>query len=280
MNLTKGLTKIVNVCNKYGVDYSLLSVECEYKGDTINGNAIEIGNHYFIAYQGMVIVKRKNDVIYCYTLKNQNMALCYIFGYNNVLPNNCIVVDLDEESGKILGYTVSEEIQNGIVPCGTIQEEEEETKVNVDTYHDIITNEIYALNPYNDNDGEEIELFMLDGDKLIYSHSISLYDFETFCKYMDTYSINADHIYIHIPQEKKQYFSEKTIQDIIIDLKLEVTPYPKPITQEEKEFLANYKIIEKEIELLECELDNEEMTFQETQEKQKNTINYKVNYLL
>lgn len=118
----KGLNKIISVLEKHGVDYSLLTVECEYKGNTINGNAIEIGTHYFIAYRGMVIVKRANDAYFGYTLKNQNMALCYIFGYNNVLPNNYITVDLEEESGKILGYTNH-----------TVEEEEETEELTTET---------------------------------------------------------------------------------------------------------------------------------------------------
>lgn len=110
----KGLNKIISVLEKHGVDYSLLTVECEYKGNTINGNAIEIGTHYFIAYRGMVIVKRANDAYFGYTLKNQNMALCYIFGYNNVLPNNYITVELDDETGAILGFSKNETLEESV----------------------------------------------------------------------------------------------------------------------------------------------------------------------
>ena len=180
-NKTKGLTKIVNACNKLGVNYEISHTEYVFGEEYFQNYAIKINNHYFIAHKGGIVVDKVNRAygegqFFC---KNQKLALCYIFGYNNVLPNNYIVVDLDDATGEILGYTVDEsnvpcgtfeetQERNGIevasVPCGTIQEDETNEVVPCGTFEgvNVMKYNFSKILKYVDNNGYEIKKLNFD----------------------------------------------------------------------------------------------------------------------
>ena len=121
-----------------------------------------------------VVIRDKGVIIFKLTVKNQGTICDVLSSYM------CLIEQPTQE----------EEQQDEVVSCETIE------TVDIETYHDITTNGIYALNPYNDNDDDKIKVYTIQGDTLTYSHTISLYHMESFFEYVDTFKINVDDIYI------------------------------------------------------------------------------------
>lgn len=198
---------------------------------------------YMVKVNNGILVKiRQNDMMTYFVdmvVKNQEQAKSIILGY--VLESQKIDMEqLKEEMDtpkndmeklefqKMEWFDTMQE-EDTIVPCGTLENEEEEKDLHeLQAYAHIKSEKVYYLNPFMNDEENSIRLYSLENNELMLFDTITLYELENnFVPFgslvVDFMEISCDRYEILNPSENPQE-EEKVI-----------VPFHKFITKKENE---------------------------------------------
>lgn len=210
-------TKVTKMLENYGVsNYFVQFGEMEihttkfyfYMVKVNNGILLKIRQNNMMTYFVDMVVKNQEQaksIILGYVLESQKIDMEQLKEEMNT-PKN----DMEKLEFQKMEWFDTMQEEETIVPCGTLENEEEEKDLHeLQAYAHIKSEKVYYLNPFMNDEENSIRLYSLENNELMLFDTITLYELENnFVPFgslvVDFMEVSCDRYEILNPSENPQ----------------------------------------------------------------------------